>query len=752
MNSWTLSFAPEIEEEFRLFYIDHHLPTKRRYLVVGVVIYALFGFMDASSYPNLKEQFWLIRFGFVCPAVLLVVLLSYFEPFKRHIHVLLAGLMLITGSGIIAMNIYMEPPASFHAYPGLILVLIFSYTFVRLRFVWAGLAGLLLLFFYEYVAIGILKLPEYYLVVNNFFILTANIIGMMACYSMEFHVRRYFYLTRLLNIDGRRKEHDNLLLAEKALLKSKLHAETAAQLEEERKTLRLTRESFSKEKGRIEAVLAAVADGLTVQDIDFTVLYQNNAHKELFGDITGQYCYAAYANRDQVCEDCPLEKSMHDGERYQKEISRNTRLGKRFFEISVSPVKNELGLIMGGIEVFRDVTDQKRLATQLLQAQKMASVGRLAGGVAHDFNNLLTGIIGFSDLVRSEINPEMEIYNDIVEIGALSKRAADLTRQLLAFSRQQALELIEFDPNRLVFDLSKMIKRLIGEDINFETRLNLKRGILYADPGQLEQVLINLVINARAAMPVGGNLIISTAEKIISEDEFSSYEFHVKPGYYVNIRVEDSGSGIDPAIKDQIFEPFFTTKNVGEGTGLGLSTVYGIIKQHNGYIFVDNKSGGGAVFDIYLPQVQGYEKVPLFRSNTSVDNNKNRATGTVLLVEDEDSVRRVTQRMLEKIGYKVIDCRGAKEALAIMEKDRTRVDLLLTDMIMPDMSGQELYEKVSVRQPDLNVLFMSGYSYEFHARRGTCLTDMPFINKPFNSDSLGMKIDELLAGDANNNG
>jgi signal transduction histidine kinase/CheY-like chemotaxis protein len=748
MNPWTLSFAPAIEEEFLDFYVLHHLRSKRRYLIIGIIIYALFGFMDANSYPDLKHHFWFIRYAVVCPAVAVVIILTYFRMFRKYIHGLLAGLMLITGGGIIAMNVYMEAPSSYHAYPGLILSLLFSYTYVRLRFTWASAAGLLLVLTYEYVAIRIIELPLYYLVTNNFFILTANCIGMMACYSMEYHVRRYFYLTRLLDIDGKKKKHDNLLLAEKALEKSKLHAEASAQLEKERKTLRLSQESFSQEKGKLEAILTAVTDGLTVQDTSFKVLYQNDAHRELFGDIAGGYCYVAYAQRDAVCDNCPLKKSMTDGGKYKKEIARKISNGEeRFFDISASPVKNEQGLIIGGIEVFRDVTEQKKLSSQLLQAQKMESIGRLAGGVAHDFNNLLTGMIGFTGLVLEEIDEDSPIYDDIVEIGVLSKKAADLTRQLLAFSRQQPLEPVEFDPNRMVLNLSRMLKRLIGEDIYFETRLNLKKGVVYADPGQIEQVLINLVVNARDAMPAGGSLTISTSEILISEDESAQGDFFIEPGLYVLISVSDSGSGIDPAIKDHIFEPFFTTKDIGEGTGLGLSTVFGIIKQHNGYIRVDSHEGGGTVFNIYLPHVTGYEKVSLLQAADKSQENDEKKDGMVLLVEDEESVRRVTLRLLEKIGYNVIDCKGGQEALKILQDDKPKVDLLLTDIIMPGMNGQELFKKVSAYQPDLKVLFMSGYSHSsgFFTRRGTSLIDGPFISKPFTSDTLGMKIQQILA-------
>ncbi len=746
MNPWTLSFSPAIEEEFLDFYILQHLRSKRLYLIIGIIIYALFGFMDANSYPDLKYHFWFIRYAVVCPAVAVVIMLSYLQTFMKYIHALLAGLMLIAGGGIIVMNVYMEAPSSYHAYPGLILALIFSYTFIRLKFTWASAAGLLLVLAYEYVAIRIIELPLYYFVTNNFFILTANCIGMMACYSMEYHVRRYFYLTRLLDIEGKKEKHDNLLLAEKALEKSKLHAETSAQLEKERKVLRLTQESFSQEKGKLEAVLTAVTDGLTVQDTSFKVIYQNDAHRELFGDITGEYCYAAYVQRDAVCDNCPLEKSMTDGGKYQKEITSETRKGERFFDISASPIKNEQGLIIGGIEVFRDVTEQKKLSSQLLQAQKMESIGRLAGGVAHDFNNLLTGLIGFSGLALEEIDKDSPIYDDIVEIGVLSRKAADLTRQLLAFSRQQPLEPVEFDPNRMILNLSRMLKRLIGEDIYFETRLELKKGVVYADPGQIEQVLINLAVNARDAMPAGGNLTISTAEIFVSEDESVQGDFFIEPGLYVLISVSDSGSGIDLAIKDQVFEPFFTTKDIGEGTGLGLSTVYGIIKQHNGYIMVDSQIGEGTVFNIYLPYVTGYEKVSLLQAADQPQENDEKKSGTILLVEDEESVRRVTLRMLEKIGYNVIDCRGGQEALMVLKDEQPKVDLLLTDIIMPDMSGQELYQKVSAYQSDLNVLFMSGYNSDFFTRSGTSLTYVPFIRKPFTRDALRMKIQQTLAG------
>ncbi len=408
--------------------------------------------------------------------------------------------------------------------------------------------------------------------------------------------------------------------------------------------------------------------------------------------------------------------------------------------LSVAPLHDAAGRVTGILSIAADVTELRQLEGQYRQAQKMEAVGRLAGGIAHDFNNLLTAIIGTTALVLEDLGLEARARLDIQEIEKAAKRAAGLTRQLLIFSRQQVLEPRALDLNALVANLEKMLHRLIGEDIELLTKPAASLGAVRADAGQLEQAIVNLVVNARDAMPQGGRLTIETAEVELDRGYVAGH-VPTQPGRYVLLAISDTGVGMDGATKARLFEPFFTTKEPGRGTGLGLATVYGIVKQSGGYIWVYSELGHGTTFKIYLPRVAELAEAP---ESTRGTPTPARGSETVLVVEDQDEVRELTKRVLEARGYAVLAAPNGAEALEIVDRHPTPIHLMITDVVMPGMNGREVAQLACARRSDLKVLFVSGYTGEAVLQHRLLEPGVAFLQKPFTPDALARKTREVL--------
>jgi len=399
------------------------------------------------------------------------------------------------------------------------------------------------------------------------------------------------------------------------------------------------------------------------------------------------------------------------------------------------------------VVTYHDVTDRKRAEAALRelgerhrQAQKMEAIGRLASGVAHDFNNLLTAILGSTDLLLEELPADHPGRLEAEETRKAALRAADLTRQLLAFSRQQVLAPQVLDINEIVVNVERMLRRIIREDVEVRTVQAPDIGAVRADPGQLEQVLLNLAVNARDAMPRGGRLTIETANADLDET-YATEHAVVAPGRYVMFAVSDTGTGMDTATQARLFEPFFTTKEKGKGTGLGLATVYGIVKQSGGYIWVYSEPAQGTSMKVYLPRVEAPIE-PI--SSPPPPSGSLRGSETILIVEDQDEVRKLTRRMLEARGYQVLAAASGADALRIADQAARRIDLLLTDVIMPGMSGREVALLLGPAHPNMRVLFVSGYTDESIVHEGMLAPGLAFLQKPFTAEGLARKVREVL--------
>ncbi len=509
-------------------------------------------------------------------------------------------------------------------------------------------------------------------------------------------------------------------------------------------TLRLQAEDSLRETNQtLQSLVQTSPLAIIATDLEGNVKSWNSAAERMFGwtesEVSGRrYSTLTDYNPQEIVSF--IEIALQGGIVADLETKYQRKDGS-LIEVSISSaaLRDGRGNINGVMAVIGDITERKHLEHQFLQAQKMEAVGRLAGGIAHDFNNLLTAIIGYSQMSLARLHSQDPMRKDLEEVESAGQRAAALTGQLLAFSRKQVVQPQVLALNTVVTDLTKMLQRLIGEDVELETSLDPDAWHVKVDRGQIEQIIMNLAVNSRDAMPEGGKLTIETSNVQLDED-YASGHIDASPGPHVMLAIADTGSGMDKETESRIFEPFFTTKEQGRGTGLGLSTVYGIVKQSGGSIGVYSEPGRGTTFKVYLPRVE--ESVDTKAGKLQDDCA--RGTETVLLVEDSDTVRKLASKLLEEDGYTVLEASSGDDGWQISEQHNGPIDLLLTDMVMPGTSGREIAQRLTVRRPRMRVLYMSGYTDDAIVRHRVLDATAPFIQKPFTRDALIRKVREVL--------
>jgi PAS domain S-box-containing protein len=502
----------------------------------------------------------------------------------------------------------------------------------------------------------------------------------------------------------------------------------------------VARIAASEEKYRL--LMAHASDGILVMDAQGRLAEANNRAAELLGYAPAELQGMRFEDLIEP-DDLAAAPIAYDALRAGQTLVQERRLRRRNGERIIGEISARF-LAGAYIQaIIRDVTERRNLEAQLRQAQKMESIGRLAGGIAHDFNNVLTAIGGYARLALEQTPPTSPLHADLEEIVRATERASSLTRQLLSFSRKQIFRPQVLDVNTLIRSLENMLHRLIGSDILLELRLAADLTPVRADSGQLEQLLVNLVVNARDAMPKGGRLEIATANQTVTSAEARPFAGLI-PGRYAVITVTDTGVGMSDEVRQHLFEPFFTTKEPGRGTGLGLATCYGIVRQHSGYITCRSEPGQGTAFTIYLPQAN---EAPAATPSPLAPGRLPRGDETVLLVEDEPAVRALARRLLRKQGYTVLEAEHGAAALELARQQPGRqIDLLITDIVMPHVSGLELVERLTAERPTLKVLLMSGYN-DSHGIEAALGSGRALITKPFTLEALARRVREVLDGE-----
>ena len=516
---------------------------------------------------------------------------------------------------------------------------------------------------------------------------------------------------------------------------------SALERERERGEQDRTQAALRRSEADLRTIFDSTGQALILLDTEGRVRLYNASAARCAEQCGGRIGVGTRASELALLDEGSLQAALA-GERVAIERGPGRQdAGGPTFEVSFAPVAVDGGRPIGVCVTAADITERRRVDEQLRRAERMQATGRLAGGVAHEVNNMMTAILGFGDFLLRSLGQSDPRAADVHEIVKAAGRAADVTRQLLAFSRQQVLHPRTIDLNETLRDLLPMLRRSVGEGHDVGERFSGDSCCCYADPGQVEQVVLNLVLNARDAMPTGGRITIETALARLDDPYAARHpELTLPSGEFVMLAVSDRGAGMDGATLSRMFEPFFTTKPVGQGTGLGLSTAYGIVKQSNGFIFAYSEPGEGAVFKVYLPRsleeatrVSGGRRVPVARG-----------TEQVLLVEDEEIVRSLTSRALREYGYTVLEARGGEEALAIFEDEEDGIDLVVTDVAMPGMGGRELAQRLRERSPELPILFISGYTGDDVVERGLLAAGAPFLSKPFAPEALAAAVRRLL--------
>ena len=552
------------------------------------------------------------------------------------------------------------------------------------------------------------------------------------------------------------RKHNEEIARQNAELKIKM-AEENAELAAAKLQLQIvagreeTSRQIAEQKMLLQSILDSCSDAVIVADASGKVILRNpqgvrykagtaaDDLNEKYPELAGLYksdCKTLFKSEELPLRHALAGKSTEALEMFVRPPNGGE---PRWMLAAGAPLLNTTGEKQGGVVFLRDISVQKRLEQQLRQAQKMEAVGQLAGGIAHDFNNLLAVIIGYGEILEERLNEDDPLRAKAGQITAAGKRAAALTRQLLAFSRQQVLEPKILDLSVVVSDTTRMLQRLIGEDIELVTRVAPELGRVKVDRGQIEQVIMNLAVNGRDAMPQGGKLIIATAN-VELDDAYVHQHPGAVAGSHVMLAVSDTGCGMDQETQAHIFEPFFTTKGLGKGTGLGLSTVYGVVKQSGGYVSVYSELGRGTSFKIYFPRNDDpVASVP--------DNDGSKTTQgweTVLLVEDAQPVRELARELLEGNGYTVVEAGNGADAIRVAEKLREPIHLLLTDVVMPGVGGRELADYIAGIHPEIKVLYMSGFTDDIIVHRGVLDSGVSLLEKPFTKESLIRKVREVL--------
>jgi two-component system, cell cycle sensor histidine kinase and response regulator CckA len=710
----------------------------------GAAIFMLLSALDYVSTPDNFLRFLTYR-GAISSYLLIIFLMLHPNKFRDPFTIKLLLLTAIFGSaGTIELMILKTGGQASTYYVGMALVGIWVVSFLPVRFAFSLLITLVIYCVYLVPIIATETIVDF----RSFYSSNVFLVSLLSS-SL---VLRYVYFRGLVSELGLKYDLEiyKEQLEQLVIDRTSQHSESIVNLQKEVGERKRAEEQIKKAAEEWRTTFDSTNDAIMLLSRDLMVMRVNKAaavfcgmsFREMIGKRIDElpYCDEMVSQVDPV--DLALKSSKHE----EREIFLSKT--DTWTLVSVDPVITDAGTVNGAVVIIKDITAMKimaeergKLESEFRQLQKMEAVGHLASGVAHDFNNILTAIIGYGNLLRLKIPPESPLRNFVDQILTTSEKAANLTHSLLAFSRKQVMSLTPLDINKIVTGMKNILDRIIGEDIAFNVKTADHDLIVTCDEGQIEHALINLATNARDAMPQGGNLTISTEEAEITES-FVQHLGHGVAGGYAVLTVADTGVGMDKATQQHIFEPFFTTKEVGKGTGLGLAMVYGTINQHNGFITVSSESGKGTVFKIYLPLAQIKSRV----IEQQPPNRLYSGNETILLVEDDAAVRHVSKTLLEDMGYSIMEAVDGEHAIELYRENANKIQLVISDMVMPGISGKDVLIGLSNIRSDVKLLFISGYSPEILERKGLKGVNINFLSKPFKPDVFSKKIREVLAG------
>lgn len=615
-------YLKKLESDFKEEYLNRSAKYTRYSLLLGLLFYSIFGILDALIVPDQKYSLWFIRFVIVDPILIILILLSVLKSLKKYVEAFGVIALIVAGAGISVMTAIAKPPANYSYYSGIILVLMLGYGLVRIRFQWATFAGWVNVLIYEMISIFIVKTPKEILINNNFFFISANLIGMLSCYAIEYYIRRNFIFARLLE--------------------------------------------FEKENVK-------------------------NLNKNLENMV-----------KERTAELVSVNKTL------QTEINaRNSA-----------------------------ETESKDLEEKLFQSQKMESLGNFAGGIAHDFNNILTSILGYTELSQSCID-NTQLKSHLEMIYSSGERAAELVTQILSFARRSEKKIEPLRPDLILKEVLKFIRSTIPTTIEIRQSIDSTAFIL-GNAAQLHQIFMNIITNSTYAMKAeGGILDIRMANVEISGDELNNKI--ASKGKYIKIVISDTGEGISQELIHSIFEPYFTTKNIGEGTGLGLAVVHGIIESYSGFITVDSTLGSGTDFIIHLPQTERRDNIKIYKKQITP-----RGSEKILLLDDEPSIAESSRMLLSSIGYKVTSMTNSLKALELFKQKPNDFDLIITDLMMPQMSGVIFSEEIRHIRKEIPIIICSGYDKESTLSKNKNESIKAYLNKPYSMSDLATVIRTVL--------
>ncbi len=705
----------------------------------GAVIFICLIALDYVSKPEYFRTFLVYRV--VSSSLLLLAFVILRNVTFRSILIYQISLFMgIIGSAITVELMILKTGGHLSSYyVGIGLIGIWAISFTPVRFT---LSSMLMLAVYGTYILPIVA-TETITDFRTFF--TANVF-LLSLLSSSL-VLRYFYLTSLVNELGLKYdlEKHKIDLEDQVSDRTAKLSDSIVNLQKEIAERERIELAINKSSSEWRATFDATTDVIMMLDTDYTVLRLNKAatlfYNQSFHALIGASLFQLFPV-DTVRKNANTRSLVkHPLEHEEGNVYLSDK--KIWLSFSLDPIRDDAGQLIGRVFMMRDITErikaeeeQRKLQAELLQIQKMDSIGRLAGGVAHDFNNILSAIIGFSQLALMKLpddHPAVESLRIVYDSG---ERAASLTRQLLAFSRKQVLEMKVVNLNTIIENMAKMLRRVIGENIVLDLELQNPIKNILADAGQMEQVVMNLLVNARDAMPSGGRVKVETTEVCLREKN----DQKITPGLYVTISVTDTGTGMSKEVQERIFEPFFTTKGMGKGTGLGLSTVYGIVKQHDGHITVHSEQGQGTTFTVYFPLVSRETDVV----NVQKRCNLIGGTETVLVVDDEPSIRKLLMQTMQPLGYKLLDSPSGEDAVKLSDAYPGAIDLLVTDVVMSGMNGMQLAETLQQRRTGIKVIFMSGYTDNAIVQQDMVNRKLILMQKPLIPTALAAKVREVL--------